>query len=166
MVDLDYNQTVCSFKYGVKNPKYIYVILLATIGIIFLISCGVLAIYILSNDSAAINDIASIIFACIVFGLLLIGIVCILLYELLYVKKGILKCIKAPDAQIISTIPFEFSSAYGGLFKNIYKLGVKFKYNNEIVTMTCRKYAYIKKYIGIRVDIVYSPSCDDIVILK
>lgn len=165
MVNIKYNQTVCSFKYGVKNPKYVYILLFIILMSIFLITLSLLIVFIVIEDKT-VSDIASMAFACIVFGGLLIAVIFILLYEQVYIKKGILKCITASDAYLFTTVPFEFSSAYGGIIKKVYKLGVKFNYAGETVTMTCKKYTYIKKYIGTKVRAVYSPSCNDIVLIK
>lgn len=118
------------------------------------------------DDGRPVSDIASMTFACVVFGGLSIAVIFMLLYEQIYVKKGILKCITASDACLFTAVPFEFSSAYGGILKKVYKLGVKFNYAGETITMTCKKYAYIKKYIGTEVKAVYSPSCNDIVLIK
>lgn len=165
MVNIDYNQTICSFKYGVKNNKFAYTLALAIFLSIFIITLSMLIVYIVDGDKT-ISDIASMSFACIVFGSLTIFVVCILLYEQIFVKKGITKCITASDAYFFTVVPFEFSSAYGGLFKKVYKLGVKFNYNGETVTMTFKKYAYIKNYMGTEVKAIYSPSCNDIVLIK
>ena len=165
MVNIEYNQTVCSFKYGVKNPKYVYIMLLIILMFIFLITLSLLIVFIM-DDGRPVSDIASMTFACVVFGGLSIAVIFMLLYEQIYVKKGILKCITAADACLFTAVPFEFSSAYGGILKKVYKLGVKFNYAGETITMTCKKYAYIKKYIGTEVKAVYSPSCNDIVLIK
>ncbi len=165
MVNIEYTQTICSFKYGVKNPKYVYIVLLIILMSIFLIALSFLIAYAVVEGST-VSDIVSMALACVVFGSLLIAVIFILLYEQIYVKKGILKCITASDAFFVTVVPFEFSSAYGGAFKKIYKLGVKFTYGGETITMICKKYAYLKTFIGIKVKAVYSPSCDDVVLIK
>ena len=116
MVNIEYNQTVCSFKYGVKNPKYVYIMLLIILMFIFLITLSLLIVFIM-DDGRPVSDIASMTFACVVFGGLSIAVIFMLLYEQIYVKKGILKCITASDACLFTAVPFEFSSAYGGIFK-------------------------------------------------
>lgn len=165
MVNINYNQTICSFKYGVKNDKFAYGIELAIFSAIFMIALGLLIAYLVEGDKT-VSDIASMVFVCAVFGGLMIMVICALLYEQIVVKKGIIRCITASDSCLFTVVPFEFSSAYGGIFKKVYKLGVKFNYKGETVTMTFKKYAYIKNYIGTEVKAVYSPSCNDIVLIK
>ena len=46
------------------------------------------------------------------------------------------------------------------------KIGVRFTYGDKKILMISKKYAVLRDYIDKECQIVYSESCDDVVVLK
>lgn len=167
MVSVDYNDTVYSFNYGSKYPKWMYAIelSLATSGFL---ACLIPIIVMVTNskghyDSDLIFGLGG--FSCIFF-IIDLFFLCVLLYEIFIVKKSIIKCINANDAELITVVPFEYSETSGAMLISTYKVGVKFLYDGSNITMISKKFGVKKKFIGMPTQIVYSPSCNEVVLLK
>lgn len=163
MVEVSYDKTIASFKYGIKNPRWLYRFL-------FIIELIMVVLFVIVNIVVVFTEpydvfLESFKYLCIAVGvisIILSPVLVIYLRERIVIKKGIMRCLCADDAKLMTVVPFETSS----IPRSMYKIGVKFSYGDSKVTMISRHYGYSKNYIGCKVRIVYSPSCDDVVVLK
>lgn len=164
MVNVNYNDTLYSFKYGARYPKWFYTLILTALSIGFLASFIPLLV-IIFTDPLYENIYALIVLSCLLalFDLFFLGM---LVYEKLVIKKAIMKCINAFDAKLMTVVPFKTSEMSGNLHIPTYKIGIRFKYDGKKVLMTSKKFGISKRYIGSDVKVIYSPSCDDVVILQ
>ena len=155
-----------SFKHGAKYSKWIYIGLIGTMSLCSLMCLITLILLIVFNENGQYtSDIYALIIA--VCGFFICGApwLAILLNEVFVVKKAIMKCITSSDAKRMTVVPFGYSEENIGLHTK-YRVGVKFKYEGSKVTFLSKKLGVSRKLIGTKIDIVYSPSCDDIVLLK
>ena len=167
MVKLRYDDTVFCFSKGAKTPKAAYYILWILGGILTFV--GLLSISIIALTSTYEDYVEEVyaLIGCSCFGIIII-LFCIgtLLYEELVIKKSIMACINAADAVIRTAFVFEFSAEPISVYRNISKVGVRFRFNDSKIQMFSKKYAILRDYINKECQIVYSPSRNDIVILK
>ena len=163
MVDIGYNQTAASFKYGIKNPKIVYIVITvcAIVWVLCFAAASIGQFYTMPYGEF-IGQFKIYAIATAIFFAALSPVLVIYLRERTVIKKGIMRCLCADDAKLMTVVPFETSS----IPRSMYKIGVKFSYGDSKVTMISRHYGYSKNYIGCKVRIVYSPSCDDEVVLK
>ena len=163
MVDIGYNQTAASFKYGIKNPKILYIIIIvcAIVWVLCFAAASIGQFYTMPYGEF-IGQFKIYAIATAIFLAALSPALAACLRERIVIKKGIMRCLCADDAKLMTVVPFETSS----IPRSMYKIGVKFSYGDSKVTMISKHYGYSKNYIGCKVRIVYSPSCDDVVVLK
>lgn len=167
MVNINYNQTVFSFKKGVKNPKIIYYILIGVfllLGLILLIP--IVAILFVGKFDEYADTIYALIGGEIICAIFIVIGSIALIYEKAVVKKAIVKCIKAEDAILRTAYVFEVGSMPITFYRKASKVGVRFTCGNHKKLIISEKYAVLKDYINTECQIVYSPSADDAVILK
>lgn len=165
MVTVNYNDTIYSFKHGAKFSKWLYTaeLSLMSLGaIICLIPLIILSVTGTEN-SEIIFALCGLTVVFFLFDMFFLGV---LLHEVCIVKKSIIECITAPDAKLMTVVPFEYSTQSSVMLSSTYKVGVKFRYGDSKVTMLSKKFGIKKDYIGVPVQIIYSPSCDDVVVLK
>lgn len=167
MVNVDYNQTAFSFKKGVKEQKGVYAIFIGTSCTVML--CGlflIVVVFALDEYDESSDTVGGGIFF-IVFGLsFLIFALSVMLHEKLVIKKAIMECIQAGDAIMRTAFVFEVGSESAGIISKASKVGVRFTYGDKKVLMISKKYAVLRDYIDKECQIVYSESCDDVVVLK
>ena len=167
MVNVDYNQTAFSFKKGVKEPKGVYAIFIGTSCSVIL--CGlflIVVVFALDEYDESSDAVGGGIFI-ILFGLsFLIFALSVMLHEKLVIKKAIMECIQAGDAIMRTAFVFEVGFESAGIIRKASKVGVRFTYGNKKVLMVRKKYAILRSYVDKECRIVYSASCDDVVLLK
>ncbi len=140
------------------------------IGLFSMLMLIVLILIILRNGFSVNNESNNAVYAligveCLLFVFLMYFVV-LKLYENLVIKKAILRSINADDAVLRKVILFEVNHGRVGIFHRESIVGVRFKYNDNKVLMVSKKYLDINAYLDKECQIVYSPSCDDVVLLK
>ena len=163
MVDVSYDKTIASFKYGIKNPKIVYIVIFScvVIWVLCFVAVSIGQLYTMPYDEF-IGQFIIYAIATPIFLAALSPTLVVYLREHTVIKKGIMRCLSADDAKIITVVPFETSS----IPRSMHRIGVKFRYGDSKITMISKHYGYSKDYFDNEVQVVYSPSCDDLVVLK
>lgn len=167
MVNVDYNQTAFSFNGGIKYHKGFFILSIYISGIIAIVEfIIVIAMLIFGEYDDHTHDIYALCVSGGMFATLFIIGVAFKIYEVLVVKKNILKCINAEDAISRKALIFEAGTESFFMTRKRSKIGVRFTYGDKKVLMISKKYAVLRDYIDKECQIVYSESCDDVVVLK
>lgn len=167
MVNVDYEETIFSFKKGIKYSKAFYYSLISIYCVLFLVILILLIVKILSGeDGKDFESIYGLAILDVLFLIIALYFIALKLYENNVIKVSILKCIKAEDAILRKVFIFEVGSDSLFMTRKRSKIGVRFTYGNKKVLMVSKKYAVLRDYIDKECRIVYSASCDDVVLLK
>lgn len=167
MVNVDYNQTAFSFKKGIKYPRaFYYTCISMSCGIVLVILIFLIVKIVSIEYSKDFKSIYGLIILEVLFLIIAIYFIALKLHENIVIKKSILKCINAEDAILREVLIFEVGTESFFMTRKRSKIGVRFTCGDKKVLMISKKYAVLRDYIDKECQIVYSESCDDVVVLK
>ncbi len=154
-----------TLDYGIRKPKWFYIVLLSCALTEF--TCCIAIFIIFSAIEKEISTDCIIVLIIALISLISICVILMFIYkEKLFFKNKIPEYLNDEKALRIKTVPFCVNSSGIGVYKVI-KLGVKFIYDKTLITVIGKKYyKQFRKYVNKEVEIIYSPKFEQVIILS
>ncbi len=164
MINIEKKFISGTLDFGIKLPKWFFVTFLSSATIGFLASFVPFLIFLITDiylEATIALGILATVFLCMVVITLII-----LFRQNKFFNKEITMFLNDADAVELSTVPWEFSSEGLGPYKKI-KLAMRFRYKNSKLLIVSKRYdKKFLQYAGKETSIIYSPTYNQVIILK